>query len=1038
MKTLNAKRIAAVAAGAALLGMGLASAGAVTFQNVPIISNSGQPVAQIVIGSTAKPSDGVAAANIAAAIGNLAYTSVPVTASVNQTQAKSVLSVQVSSSSYKLANQQVWLNVTGSTSYGSGTYLLTALIGSVLNRAVITGAPLQSKFMENAASNYAYTDTGPRTWDTTHSPTQSPYTDAGAIYSPTVPAATSNGGGITFNQNFVNSTSGNGDNIVQITSSNLPSLLNNYGQYSESESLWLTGMPVFNQSTSPKSMQLQIQSAGGAYEAFFGKMINKLSTTGAVNQAQIKLLGQPWTILNYYNLPTGTLATGTSLLPGGKIQLAESLTNMTTVYVGHNLTSGPFTVELTDLSQPNANGVSTASVDIFYNGGTTPTNVTQITPASAGGKIAVFNISGHNLYVNVNQTFAGLYAYQKWAKMQLYSNVWNVTSGQVFNQTSNPSWKTVLEWGNVSGTASGNINALGAIVLYASSPTGGGAAAVKNLNAGQSFSWVQSPSAWTATFVGDTLGKNYDPVQFSMQNNAGVGTSYQNPAGTSQTAHIYSFGNVSGTFVTLSKTQSVNTTALNASDEELYVTSSIPTAFQYAGQSAVNYVKWNLLPLELYSTNSVWTYNLPSSGSNMITNVVVTGTNVANFATSSKKVTITVYGTVNSVNGPTAQQASVYYDGSKAGWPTNTIFENITSVTLSRAVPNMGVEVFAQHISDAANELLMATLQPLGGPAVMYPNPGHYWQKITAATPTVTYAQPNQNLQSWTLKANAGGNNGVSGHHSQYFTLNMTEYPVPNSQSLQDNISIGLVNSTAGIAAEPLFQMNYSGVWGAGSDHGQSNNFTYASSQQVGTGSFTNAQAGFITERGTKIASVGPQSSTINFAESPDMLQILVAPSSNSITSKKYTLCGPYGIGQAVGPTCTGISNVTVAQVTANITVGAGANFTVSGIGNIKATPSVSSATTPVLLTNLSTTAPIAVLDSQANPSGNLILVGSGYVNTLSQQLQNAYNITLTPTSAPIAQGYGTNRILVAGYYANQTTTASNQFIQQLYAAASK
>ena len=87
MKTLNAKRIAAVVAGAALLGVGLAFAGPITFQNVPIISNSGQPVVQVVIGSNAKPWDGVTAANIAAAIGNLAYTSVPVTATVNGTQA---------------------------------------------------------------------------------------------------------------------------------------------------------------------------------------------------------------------------------------------------------------------------------------------------------------------------------------------------------------------------------------------------------------------------------------------------------------------------------------------------------------------------------------------------------------------------------------------------------------------------------------------------------------------------------------------------------------------------------------------------------------------------------------------------------------------------------------------------------------------------------------------------------------------------------------------------------------------------------------
>ncbi|MDE1869327.1 MAG: hypothetical protein KGH60_05195, partial [Candidatus Micrarchaeota archaeon] len=63
MKSLNAKRIAAVVSGAALLGVGLAFAGSVTFQNVPVITTSGQPVVQVVVGSNAKASDGVAAAN---------------------------------------------------------------------------------------------------------------------------------------------------------------------------------------------------------------------------------------------------------------------------------------------------------------------------------------------------------------------------------------------------------------------------------------------------------------------------------------------------------------------------------------------------------------------------------------------------------------------------------------------------------------------------------------------------------------------------------------------------------------------------------------------------------------------------------------------------------------------------------------------------------------------------------------------------------------------------------------------------------------
>jgi S-layer protein (TIGR01564 family) len=78
---------------------------------------------------------------------------------------------------------------------------------------------------------------------------------------------------------------------------------------------------------------------------------------------------------------------------------------------------------------------------------------------------------------------------------------------------------------------------------------------------------------------------------------------------------------------------------------------------------------------------------------------------------------------------------------------------------------------------------------------------------------------------------------------------------------------------------------------------------------------------------------------------------------------------------------------------------------------------------------------PLVVLDSAANPASNLILIGSGYVNALSAQLQSAYNVSMVPTTQ-IMQAYGTNRVLIAGYYANQTTAAANAFIAQLYAKA--
>ncbi|MGC9156944.1 MAG: S-layer protein, partial [Candidatus Micrarchaeia archaeon] len=108
MNTHRVKRIA-VLAGALL--MGAVIAGPVSFSNIPIINSAGQPVVQIVVGSHSAPSDGVVAANIAAVIGNLAYTSTPVTATVQGTSA--VKCVPAATATCTVTNQQVWLGESG-------------------------------------------------------------------------------------------------------------------------------------------------------------------------------------------------------------------------------------------------------------------------------------------------------------------------------------------------------------------------------------------------------------------------------------------------------------------------------------------------------------------------------------------------------------------------------------------------------------------------------------------------------------------------------------------------------------------------------------------------------------------------------------------------------------------------------------------------------------------------------------------------------------------------------------------------------------
>jgi hypothetical protein len=245
---------------------------------------------------------------------------------------------------------------------------------------------------------------------------------------------------------------------------------------------------------------------------------------------------------------------------------------------------------------------------------------------------------------------------------------------------------------------------------------------------------------------------------------------------------------------------------------------------------------------------------------------------------------------------------------------------------------------------------------------------------------------------------------------------------VPDTSSYADSISVGITNSTAGAGATPLYYLNATAS--SSSLSALTNNVTYESSK----GSSFNVGQGFVTERGSEVSSISPTSVTLDLAKSVDMLQFAVAPASTTIT-KTSKIYGPFGIGDA-----TNIPNVSVANITAGVKLSSTAKYTITGIDNITATPSIATADEPVLLSNLPTN-PLVVLYSQANPASNLILIGSGYVNTLSAQLQKAYNITMTPTTQ-IDQAYGGNRILIAGYYANQTTAAANAFIQQLYAAA--
>ncbi len=109
MKSLNVKKIAAIAAGAALIGTAFAAAVTVdetALNSFPMFSN-GEPNVKLVIGSAADLSDAVVAGNIAVALGNHAYTTTNATTTPATPGVPTVTDVAVKTSGVSTAGGTV-------------------------------------------------------------------------------------------------------------------------------------------------------------------------------------------------------------------------------------------------------------------------------------------------------------------------------------------------------------------------------------------------------------------------------------------------------------------------------------------------------------------------------------------------------------------------------------------------------------------------------------------------------------------------------------------------------------------------------------------------------------------------------------------------------------------------------------------------------------------------------------------------------------------------------------------------------------------
>ena len=800
-------------------------------------------------------------------------------------------------------------------------YIYSVPIGSVINQGDILDAPGSTKLLQGT-SVYSFPETALKYQNTAPAGVRmaSPYSAVGgvplgAIIPQSSSGSSSNtGGGVNFNT----FTSGANDNIMKVSSAQLSSLKNNYGFYNESELLWITGFPVYDQANSGSIQnQFALLSAGGAYQTVFGTPI---PTSVNSIYPTIYFLGQNYTIISMNSISSPIMSTNLTQ-SGGQISIAPS-TGLRTVYVGQTLNYGPWSIQLQDVATSNAVNPP-AALAIFYNN--VMTNQTSIVP----GQTVKINVTNHIIYINVNSSFAGLYAYQKWAKLEVYTSPLLLQSGHYFSGSKG--WYVNLLWANTSYSHPTG-NGLYSIILYNSTPAA--------ITEGQSVPFIANQSAGRLTFLGDTLGNNFDPVTIAL----GVGSeTYENNC------------------FCVSANQS--TTNITEPGQTLTVKSQINNAFAYGGQAS-SQITYLLTPYTLfYMANAITLVNTNSNATDATVGYGTTAVlfyndfDAANFINANHPLQVSISGyttATNAAKGVSFTEPTVQFTGGNVIQfvPLSVPLYSVTGIEIDngRAIPITRTGRFYIGVENATTGKFLSQLSELSPVILLNPSSGRAYNNTSLVSDTtVTYNL--QNGQPQSLISLTTPTSSVASHVRQYYAWYMLEQSVSGS-SLSDSLGFGIYNSSTGSSQTQLLQLNYS-------VSGQSNAATYNSTQYYSIP----VKAGFRTEKGSKVASISPFSDTFDMATSIDLLQFAVTanPTGPTVTISNV-------ITTTIPTTVPPSSSTTTSYLTSTVN-------TTTIIGNI--TTTLQPITVPRAPTTSVQPLPLVASNGSTGSSGSTGIIGS-------------------------------------------------------------
>lgn len=454
MKSLNVKKIATAAAGAAMLGA--AFAGAVQVDQAGLESfnffSNGAPNLQIVVGSQAQASDAVAAANIAGMIGNLAYTSQDITVLGADALSCSGGTGTSTASSDKVSLEVTTPGVNPSVAYQMKTFIQGFLDANStddrVDSAIGSAATILSVDANGVSSSFGRKVT----------PSETGLAFKGTITDPERTTVT----------------------------------------YTEEERYYLYSKTQYDTATK----KVKARNPQVAYEAIFTNPVQVCSEVTPddstcsdtyftpKHRMKIRLLGSEWVIfgMNNFNsnvaLPTGGSAASLEL--GKEIQFKEFM------QIGDEA-SNPAGIKavLKDISAvpTGATQLLSASFEIYDANG----NLLDTSTLQEGGEY-----NNHGIVVRVSKVFSGL-GQTSYAQVSIFSDRLTLQNGATVS-ADNQQWRVTLVGGGASyGHSLSKIQLIRQVV--------------DDLEAGGSVTFLQAPQLMKLTYNG-LEDVTYDTLTF--------------------------------------------------------------------------------------------------------------------------------------------------------------------------------------------------------------------------------------------------------------------------------------------------------------------------------------------------------------------------------------------------------------------------------------------------------------------------------------------------------------------------------------------